>query len=164
MDFLVPQTPLMWIQSLQSAPDFLCVRVADEGGLAHLTREQMLGFLKQATSGAPHGHSVPVKNSVVHHAEILGNTALVLITRVKDLGTAGNLCSTACFGRSTIPHGVSPENSSIKKPSPIGDDQIPHLLSFCAYPITGFLVNDGVVSGCASRRYRYGLMLRSKDS
>ena len=122
MDFLVPQTPLMWIQSLQSAPDFLCVRVADEGGLAHLTREQMLGFLKQATSGAPHGHSVPVKNSVVHHAEILGNTALVPITRVKDLGTAGNLCSTACFGRSTIPHGVSPENSSIKKPSPIGDD------------------------------------------
>jgi len=68
------------------APDFLCVRVADEGGFAHLTREQMLSFLKQATSGAPHGYSVPVKSSVVHHAEILGNTALVLITRVKDLG------------------------------------------------------------------------------
>jgi len=66
--------------------DFLCVRVADEGGFAHLTREQMLSFLKQATSGEAKGHSVPVKNSVIHHAEILGNTALVLITRVKDLG------------------------------------------------------------------------------
>ena len=68
------------------APDFLCVRVADEGGLTHLTREQMLNFLRQATSGAPQGHSVPVKSSVVHHAEIFGNTSLVLITRVKDLG------------------------------------------------------------------------------
>jgi len=68
------------------APDFLCVRVSDEGGLAHLTREQMLNFLKQATSAAAEGHSVPVKSSVVHHAEALGNTALVLITRVKDLG------------------------------------------------------------------------------
>jgi len=68
------------------APDFLCVRVADEGGFAHLTREQMLSFLKQATSGGAQGHSVPVKSSVIHHAEILGNTALVLVTRVKDLG------------------------------------------------------------------------------
>jgi SnoaL-like domain len=68
------------------APDFLCVRVADEGGFARLTREQMLSFLKQATSGQAHGHSIPVKNSVIHHAEILGNTALVLVTRVKDLG------------------------------------------------------------------------------
>ena len=66
--------------------DFLCVRVADEGGFAHLTREQMLSFLKQATSGEAHGHSVPVKDSVIHHVEMLGNTALVLITRVKDLG------------------------------------------------------------------------------
>ncbi len=66
--------------------DFLCVRVADEGGFAHLTREQMLSFLKQATSGEAQGHSVPVRNSVIHHAEILGNTALVLVTRVKDLG------------------------------------------------------------------------------
>lgn len=68
------------------APDFLCVRVADEGGFAHLSREQMLSFLKQATSGAAQGHTVPVKSSVIHHAEILGNTALVLVTRVKDLG------------------------------------------------------------------------------
>ena len=67
-------------------PDFLCVRVADEGGFAHLTREQMLSFLKQATSGEAKGHSVPVKDSVIHHAEILGNTALVLVTRIKDLG------------------------------------------------------------------------------
>jgi hypothetical protein len=68
------------------ASDFLCIRVADEGGFAHLTREQMLSFLKQATSGEAQGHSVPVKSSVIHHAEILGNTALVLVTRVKDLG------------------------------------------------------------------------------
>lgn len=66
--------------------DFLCVRVADEGGFTQLTREQMLSFLKRSTSGAVGGHSVPSKDSQVHHAEILGDTALVLVTRVKDLG------------------------------------------------------------------------------
>ena len=66
--------------------DFLCVRVADEGGFTQLTREQMLSFLKRSTSGAAGGHSVPSKDSQVHHAEIFGDMALVLVTRVKNLG------------------------------------------------------------------------------
>jgi len=68
------------------SPDFLCVRVADAGGFARLTAEQMLSFLRRATSGKVVDHAVPTKNSTIHHVEILGDSAIVLITRTKDLG------------------------------------------------------------------------------
>jgi len=68
------------------APDFLCIRVADGGGFAQLTAEQMLSFLRRASSGQAVGHVVPTKNSTIHHAEILGDSAVVLVTRTKDLG------------------------------------------------------------------------------
>ncbi len=68
------------------APDFLCIRVADAGGFVQLTAEQMLSFLRSATSGKVVGHTVPTKNSTIHHAEVLDDSAIVLVTRTKDLG------------------------------------------------------------------------------
>ncbi len=68
------------------SPDFLCVRVADAGGFVQLTAGQMLSFLRRATSGKVVGHAVPTKNSMIHHAEILDDSAIVLVTRAKDLG------------------------------------------------------------------------------
>jgi len=75
------------------ASDFLSVRVADEGGgLGSLTREQMLAFLAQAVKSASgkagaDGHAaVKTGETVIHHAEIDGDTAFVLMIRVKDLG------------------------------------------------------------------------------
>ncbi|HWZ97548.1 MAG TPA: nuclear transport factor 2 family protein [Candidatus Dormibacteraeota bacterium] len=68
------------------APDFLCIRVADAGGFAQLTAEQMLSFMRRAISGKAVGHAVPTKTSTIHHAEILGDSAIVLVTRMKDLG------------------------------------------------------------------------------
>ena len=68
------------------ARDFVCIRVTDGGGFAQLTSEQMLSFLRRATSGQAVGHAVPTKNSTIHHAEVLGDSAVVLVTRMKDLG------------------------------------------------------------------------------
>lgn len=73
------------------APEFACVRVADEGGFARLTREQMLGFFARPTptpadpakAGA---HAIPTRETTIHHAEAIGDTGFVLLTRVKDLG------------------------------------------------------------------------------
>lgn len=69
------------------APDFLCIRIADAGDFAQLTAEQMLSFLRRATSGKVIGHAVPTRDSTIHHAEILGDSAIVLVTRSKDLGS-----------------------------------------------------------------------------
>ena len=68
------------------AQDFLCVRVADAGGFVQLTADQMLSFLRSTTSGKAVGHVIPTKNSTIHHAEVLGDSAIVLVTRTKDLG------------------------------------------------------------------------------
>jgi hypothetical protein len=62
-------------------PGFTCVRVADEGGFVRLTREQMLSFFNR--SG---GHAIPTKDTMIQHAEVIGDIGLILLTRVKDLG------------------------------------------------------------------------------
>ena len=68
-------------------PEFVCVRVADEGGFARLSREQMLGFFgRPAAPGKAAGHAIPTKETTIHHAEVLGDTGYVLLTRIKDLG------------------------------------------------------------------------------
>ncbi len=73
------------------APDFCCVRVADEGGFAHLSREQMLAFLNRAVAhaagGKSGGEAVATRETVFHHAEVRGDTGFVLLTRVKNLGS-----------------------------------------------------------------------------
>ncbi len=65
------------------SPDFLNIRVADDGGLAWLTGAQILSIL-----GTPGGgnHSLPARGTVVHRAEIAGDSGFVLMTRLKDLG------------------------------------------------------------------------------
>jgi|KBSSwiStaDraftv2_1062776.scaffolds.fasta_scaffold571194_1 hypothetical protein len=69
--------------------DFLNVRVAEDGGFAQLTREQLLLFLRQAVAKASKlgGHAaVQTRETIIHHADNYGETASVLMTRVKDLG------------------------------------------------------------------------------
>ena len=72
------------------APEFMCVRVADEGGFVQLTREQMLAFWRNATSSPPAGqpgaHSIPTQKTTIHYAEVLGDTGFVLLTRIKNIG------------------------------------------------------------------------------
>lgn len=70
-------------------PAFACVRVADAGGFVHLTREQMLSFWRRAGRHpkASGGHPVPTRETVLHHAEVIGDTGFILLTRVKDLGS-----------------------------------------------------------------------------
>ena len=69
-------------------PQFVCVRVADEGGFAKLSREQMLGFFSRPGAAQAKGaaHAIPTKETTIHHAEVLGDTGYVLLTRIKDLG------------------------------------------------------------------------------
>ena len=72
--------------------NFTCVRVADDGGFVRLSREQMLAFLEQAVKDAtarPNGighASVQTRETIIHHAELIGDTAQMLMIRVKDLG------------------------------------------------------------------------------
>jgi len=69
------------------APDFKCIRVADAGGFVELTANQMLSFMRRAISGKANiGHSVPTSKTTIHHTEIFGDSAIVLLTRMKDLG------------------------------------------------------------------------------
>jgi hypothetical protein len=70
------------------APDFACIRVADAGGFIQLTADQMLSFLRRATAGQSAArHAVPTQSTKIHHTEILGDSAIVLLTRIKDLGS-----------------------------------------------------------------------------
>jgi ketosteroid isomerase-like protein len=72
------------------APEFMSVRVADEGGFVQFTREQMLAFWRNATSSLPAGqpgaHSIPTQKTTIHYAEVLGDTGFVLLTRIKNIG------------------------------------------------------------------------------
>ena len=71
---------------------FSCVRIADDGGFVRLSREQMLTFLEQAVKDAVarptgSGHAaVQTRETVIHHAELVGDTGFMLMTRGKDLG------------------------------------------------------------------------------
>jgi hypothetical protein len=72
--------------------DFACIRVADDGGFARLSAEQMLAFWKPRASGpstgaGPASHTIPTRSTVIHHSEVMGNQGLALITRVKDFGS-----------------------------------------------------------------------------
>src|SRR5258706_3741889 len=72
------------------APEFMCVRVSDEGGVVQLTRQQMLAFFRNATSSLPAGqpgaHSIPTQKTTIHYAAALGDTGFVLLTRIKNIG------------------------------------------------------------------------------
>ena len=62
-------------------PDFANVRVADQGGVTYLTREQMLYILQRGSI------RVPTQSTSIHHVDILGGMGLVLLTRIKDTGS-----------------------------------------------------------------------------
>ena len=74
------------------ARNFTCIRIAEDGGFIHLSREQMLAFLEQTVRDATthpggNGHAtVQTRETIIHHAELINDTGLVLMTRVKDLG------------------------------------------------------------------------------
>lgn len=65
------------------SPDFLNVRIADDGGEAWLTGPQILSILRVSENG---NHSVPARDTVIHRAEIVGDSGYVLMSRMKDLG------------------------------------------------------------------------------
>ena len=67
--------------------DFVNVRVSDDGGFVQLSRDQILLILSPKQGGTgPAFHPVPVKETVIHYANIAGNIGFVMMTRVKDMG------------------------------------------------------------------------------
>ncbi len=70
------------------SPEFLNVRVSDDGGFVRLSGPQILGMLKASKSAtAPGLKSIPTRETVIQHAEVIGDMGFVLMTRVKDLGS-----------------------------------------------------------------------------
>ncbi len=65
------------------SPDFLNVRIADDGGEAWLTGAQILSILRVCEGG---NHSLPARDTVIHRAEVVGNSGYALMSRMKDLG------------------------------------------------------------------------------
>ena len=63
------------------SPDFINIRVSDDGGFAQLTGPQILTILGQSSGG---NHTIPARETVIHHAEIVGDNGFVLMTRMKD--------------------------------------------------------------------------------
>jgi hypothetical protein len=69
------------------SPEFLNVRVADDGGFVRLSGRQILAMLNPTVAGeAPPIQPIPARDTVIHHAEVIGEMGFVLMTRVKDLG------------------------------------------------------------------------------
>jgi ketosteroid isomerase-like protein len=64
-------------------PDFRNIWLSADGEMAELTGTQIL-FILKASADAP--HSLPVSGTVIHHAEMAGDSGYVLVTRNKDLG------------------------------------------------------------------------------
>jgi ketosteroid isomerase-like protein len=62
-------------------PEFANVRVADDGGVVKLTREQVLQLLERLPATP-----FPTKETKVHHVETTGDHGFVLLIRIKDLG------------------------------------------------------------------------------
>lgn len=62
-------------------PTFTNIRVADDGGVVRLTREQVLQFLSRATATA-----FPTRDTTIQHIEEVGDYGFVLLTRTKKLG------------------------------------------------------------------------------
>ena len=70
------------------SPEFLNVRVADDGGFVRLSGAQILAMLKPTGEAVAAGiQSIPTKETVIQHAEVIGDMGFVLMTRVKDLGS-----------------------------------------------------------------------------
>ena len=71
-------------------PNFMSVRVGDEGGYVQLTRERMLAFFKNALASHPGGQlttpAIPTQKTTIHFAEVVGDTGYVLLTRIKNIG------------------------------------------------------------------------------
>lgn len=69
------------------SPDFQNVRIADAGGFTRLGREQILAMLQPRTGNTAGPASVPTKDTVIYHAEAIGDMGFVLMIRMKNLGS-----------------------------------------------------------------------------
>ena len=72
--------------------NFVSIRVVDSGPFIKMNYSQMVSFWKMQATRQPSSKSFNHKaiinqSSTVNNIEILGNTAYVLLTRVKDLGS-----------------------------------------------------------------------------
>src|SRR5262245_21245580 len=61
--------------------EFTNVRVADDGGVVRLTREQVLQIVERAAA-----NTFPTKETKIDHLEVVGDQGFVLLVRIKDLG------------------------------------------------------------------------------
>ena len=70
---------------------FISIRVVDEGQFIKMDYKQMVGFWQtqinnqQAKSSFNH-RSITNGQTTIHYMEILGDTAYIILTRIKDLG------------------------------------------------------------------------------
>ncbi|MEP6747841.1 MAG: hypothetical protein ABJB86_08945 [Bacteroidota bacterium] len=71
-------------------PGFLSIRVVDEGQLIKMNYQQMIYFWKtisgRVAADSTHRPPIITQKTTVHYVEISGDTGLVLMTRIKDLG------------------------------------------------------------------------------
>lgn len=63
------------------APNFLNVRVVDDGTIIRLNKDQMISILSTMS-----GNVGPTRSTAIKHIEVIGNEGYVLLTRIKDLG------------------------------------------------------------------------------
>ncbi|CAN5359174.1 hypothetical protein BH10BAC1_BH10BAC1_13930 [soil metagenome] len=63
------------------APNFLNVRVVDDGTIIRLNKDQMISILSTMS-----GKVGPTRSTAIQHIEVIGNEGYVLLTRIKDLG------------------------------------------------------------------------------
>jgi hypothetical protein len=71
--------------------NFLSVRVVDAGQFIRMDYTQMVNFWKSLSARQPAANglnykAITTQSTTIHYIEVLGDTAYVLLTRVKDLG------------------------------------------------------------------------------
>lgn len=70
--------------------NFLSIRVVDAGQFIKMDYRQMVYFwkmqLNKQTANSFNLQSIVTKKTTIHYIEVLGDTAYVLLTRIKDLG------------------------------------------------------------------------------
>lgn len=73
-------------------PGFLSVRVVDAGQFIKMDYNQMISFWKmitgrQSMASGSIRKTITSTSTVIHYMEIIGDTAYVLMTRIKDFGS-----------------------------------------------------------------------------
>lgn len=70
---------------------FECVRIIDEGGFVKIDRNQMVEFWTNLSPQINQPiidkkETLHVKNTIIHHTEIIGDLGIAVLTRIKNIG------------------------------------------------------------------------------